>query len=151
MYVLPLLTKDRWCVRCAHAFRTPHARNQHIRDSVNHHKCPACDFDGASWDDLLEHCRNEGCRTVCRDCDNGVGMHWVAQSNEYLEHVDKFNVCTECERHFTSPGRLHQVGYRTCIVNERGMLKMSSIDFLTVNRSTSAINALTCLKPTVAW
>ncbi|CAG5181304.1 uncharacterized protein ALTATR162_LOCUS9695 [Alternaria atra] len=97
-----------WCERCDRSYRTSHALNQHVRDSPNHHECPECDFDCATWDDLLDHCRDEGCRTVCQGCNDGSGSHWEFQCDEYWDHVEDFNVCTQCERHFTSSSHLHQ-------------------------------------------
>ncbi|KAF2252188.1 hypothetical protein BU26DRAFT_421026, partial [Trematosphaeria pertusa] len=71
-----------------------------------HNECPVCDFDGETWDELLDHCREEGCRTVCRGCDGGHGSHWESECDAYWEHLDEHNVCTQCERHFSTPDNL---------------------------------------------
>ncbi|KAF2126565.1 hypothetical protein P153DRAFT_297855, partial [Dothidotthia symphoricarpi CBS 119687] len=73
-----------------------------------HHECPACDFDGESWEDLLQHCRQTSCREVCQGCDDGSGSLWGSNSDGYWEHVDDHNVCTQCERHFGTPDNLFQ-------------------------------------------
>ncbi|KAF2024781.1 hypothetical protein EK21DRAFT_93777 [Setomelanomma holmii] len=96
------------CHRCDRSFRTYSALYQHERDSSNHHECPVCDYDGTSWEDLLEHCREEGCRDVCGGCNNGQGTLWAEDCDEYWEHVEDYNVCTECERHFSSASNLYQ-------------------------------------------
>ncbi|KAH6876037.1 hypothetical protein BKA58DRAFT_437990 [Alternaria rosae] len=97
-----------WCQRCNRPYGTINALDQHVRDSPKHHDCPECDFDADTWDELLDHCRDEGCRTVCQDCDDGDGIHYDPQSDEYWNHVEEFNVCIQCERHFDSPTNLHQ-------------------------------------------
>ena len=112
---------DRSCERCDRCYRNSHALHQHIRDSPSHHECPGCDFDGATWEDLLDHFREEGCRTACQGCNDGSGSYWVPQSEEYLDHVEDFNVCTQCERHFASQSHLHQVKRENCQSNECGV------------------------------
>jgi len=103
------LTRYRWCHRCDRSFQTYNALNQHTRDSSDHHECPECDFDGTSWEDLLDHCRDEGCRIVCEGCNDGGGAHWNNDGIGYREHVESENVCTECDRHFSSSSNLYQV------------------------------------------
>ncbi|KAH7067511.1 hypothetical protein BKA63DRAFT_522275 [Paraphoma chrysanthemicola] len=97
-----------YCHRCERSFRSYSALAQHTRDSLNHYECPECDFDGTSWDELLDHCREEDCRTVCQGCNDGEGTHWDHDCEEYWEHVEEENVCTTCERHFSSASNLHQ-------------------------------------------
>ncbi|KAF1957978.1 hypothetical protein CC80DRAFT_491291 [Byssothecium circinans] len=97
-----------YCHRCDKRFIKEHALHQHVRDSPRHKLCPECDFDGESWDDLLDHCRETNCRSVCQDCDNGGGIHWRYNCDAYLKHLEDENVCTECERHFDNPTNLYQ-------------------------------------------
>ncbi|KAH7384149.1 hypothetical protein DE146DRAFT_667988 [Phaeosphaeria sp. MPI-PUGE-AT-0046c] len=96
------------CYRCNRSFRDLRAFRQHKSDSRNHHECPACDFDASSWSGLLQHCRDDGCQTVCIGCNDGGGSYWEPDSSAYWEHVDEENVCIECELHFESPSNLHQ-------------------------------------------
>ncbi|KAI1514535.1 hypothetical protein KJE20_07667 [Pyrenophora tritici-repentis] len=35
-------------------------------------------------------------------------MHWDNEDGGYQKHVDEFNVCTDCERHFSSLSHLYQ-------------------------------------------
>ncbi|KAF2113010.1 hypothetical protein BDV96DRAFT_579575 [Lophiotrema nucula] len=103
------------CVRCDRSFRSQQALRQHLRDSYNHHPCNGCGLDCHSWDDIVEHCRIEGCRTFCQGCDEGDGSLWVPDSRAYWEHVEEENVCTQCGRHFDSPSNLthHKLTHRT--------------------------------------
>ncbi|KAF2825689.1 hypothetical protein CC86DRAFT_370617 [Ophiobolus disseminans] len=96
------------CYRCDRSFRTYNALYQHQRDSRNHNECPECDFDGISWDDLLEHCRDEGCQIVCEGCNDGGGSHWDNDGVNYQDHIETENVCTECDQHFGSLSNLYQ-------------------------------------------
>ncbi|KAF2681533.1 hypothetical protein K458DRAFT_81828 [Lentithecium fluviatile CBS 122367] len=90
------------CLRCNRTYRSWQAFYQHARDSRHHNECPECDFDGECWSDLLDHCRDEGCRAVCGGCNS----HFDYQ--EYWEHLEDENVCRTCERHFDSPSNLYQ-------------------------------------------
>jgi hypothetical protein len=100
---------DRWCGRCNRFFRTYRSYDQHVQTSSRHWQCPAqCGEDCFDWDDLLEHCEENGCAAVCRGCDGGAGKYFL-DDNEYWEHVDLQNVCTECGRHFDHVDNLHQV------------------------------------------
>jgi hypothetical protein len=108
------LTPDRWCDRCDRPFATSGALEQHIRNSLHHHECPVCKFDAPSWDELVEHCREEGCRTVCQGCFDGAGGLWKRNCDAYWEHLEDENVCTECERHCSGTHNLHQVDHASC-------------------------------------
>lgn len=105
----PKLTSNSWCNRCHKSYGSTQAFEQHLRDSPHHFACPECAFDGWTWDQLLQHFRDDGCRIACRGCNDGGGAHWTSHSNAYWHHVHDENVCTECERHFSSPHNLHQV------------------------------------------
>jgi hypothetical protein len=69
-----------------------------------------CAFDGLSWEDLLRHHRSTKHRTVGQGCDDGDGMIWDGKSKEYLDYLDKADVCTVCEGHFDSLSNLEHVG-----------------------------------------
>jgi hypothetical protein len=101
--------KSRYCHRCQRSFRTWDALDRHTRHSRKHNECPECDFDGTSWDDLLGHCYEQGCRIVCEGCNDGQGSHWPVDRRAYDEHMITENVCDECDRHFDSPSNLYQV------------------------------------------
>ncbi|OAL05523.1 hypothetical protein IQ06DRAFT_239686 [Phaeosphaeriaceae sp. SRC1lsM3a] len=96
------------CHRCDRSFRDDRALHQHKNDSHYHYECPVCDFDASTWDELLEHCREVGCRIVCMGCDDGEGEHWEPDGQAYRQHISEHNVCPECELHFESPSNLHQ-------------------------------------------
>ena len=85
------------------------AIQQHYDDSRSHYRCTKCSFDGTSWDDLLDHYRDTGHKIVCQGCDDGDGMTWEPNSQEYLDHLEDENVCEQCERHFASLSNLQQV------------------------------------------
>jgi hypothetical protein len=106
-YPSSLLTSYSWCHRCRRQYRSLSAYHQHVRDSNRHHECPECDFDGEDWDDLFQHLRITGCQIVCEGCNDGDGSYW--STSEYWQHVEEENVCTDCQRHFTSPSHLYQV------------------------------------------
>ena len=119
-----LLTSISWCNRCERIYRSLSALYQHVRDSPRHYECPECDFDGTTWDNLLQHCRTEGCRRVCQGCDGGRGEHWSIPG--YSIHVRVSNVCTDCERHFTSPSHLYQVSRLASFATLRNQGKLAS-------------------------
>jgi hypothetical protein len=56
----------------------------------------------AGWDDLLSHCRETSCRSVCRGCDNGNGETWPFESEEFWQHFADQHACADCEVHFQS-------------------------------------------------
>ncbi|KAJ4993144.1 hypothetical protein SVAN01_01496 [Stagonosporopsis vannaccii] len=95
-----------YCKRCDRRFPSSHAIAQHLNDSSQHHRCSVCDFDGPSWDILLEHHRSTKHRAVCQGCDDGDGMIWDPKSKEYLDHLHDDNACLVCEGHFDSLSNL---------------------------------------------
>ncbi|KAF2743598.1 hypothetical protein M011DRAFT_220004 [Sporormia fimetaria CBS 119925] len=126
-----------FCARCQRNFRTSDALNQHRRNSSFHHECPNCDFDATSWEELLQHCRETGCRTACQGCNDGDGELWDwtvnNQRKRYWRHVRRHNVCTDCERHFETPNSLeqHKITHRTadyeCLVCDRSFKTYSGM------------------------
>ncbi|KAF1996749.1 hypothetical protein P154DRAFT_525333 [Amniculicola lignicola CBS 123094] len=104
-----------FCHRCQRSFRFQSDYDKHIRYSLAHHTCGSCGFDAPSWSDLLDHCRDTECYTVCQGCDDGLGELWDEDSEEYWEHVDEENVCVTCEQHFESEDNLrnHQLTHRS--------------------------------------
>jgi DNA-directed RNA polymerase subunit RPC12/RpoP len=104
-----------FCDRCDRWFKTQRAYRQHVDNFQSHWECPECDFDGESRADLIDHCRDEGCRDYCQGCDGGTGRFWVPDSHAYWWHVEDENVCTQCERHFQSSDNLaqHNLSHRT--------------------------------------
>lgn len=103
-----LTYNHRWCGRCKKYWRTQNAFRQHLLNSPHHHECNECDFDGNSWAELLDHCRRTSCFKVCQGCDDGQGMLWNQEFDGYWQHVKDENVCIKCERHYSTPGHLHQ-------------------------------------------
>ena len=103
----------RYCNRCKRGFKSEKGLALHVQDSRRHWECPTCTHDADGWDALLEHCRETKCRSVCQGCDGGVGEHWRYYSNEFWQHVNDCNVCTECEEHFKSYHELKKVGGST--------------------------------------
>ncbi|KAF2787457.1 hypothetical protein K505DRAFT_342923 [Melanomma pulvis-pyrius CBS 109.77] len=104
-----------WCHRCYRSFRTYQALYQHYRDSVHHHECPDCDFDGEFRDELLDHFRKEGCRThrlshksakceclgCCRMFKTYGGMIIHLETGACVSGIDRFDVyetVAECRR-----------------------------------------------------
>ncbi|CAI6340928.1 unnamed protein product [Periconia digitata] len=103
-----------WCRRCSRRFGKYSALRQHVRDSQNHYECNICQFDGETWDELLDHARGEQCGIVCQGCDGGLGEIWSNDGNGYWEHVKQENVCMICDRHFENPNNLrqHEISHR---------------------------------------
>jgi hypothetical protein len=82
---------------------------QHLDDSARHHICDVCGHDALTWDKCVEHYRETNHRTVCDGCNNGKGMAWPADSDEYWYHLQDENVCDDCEQHFMTPSNLENV------------------------------------------
>jgi hypothetical protein len=101
---------EPYCDRCERGFPSVSAREQHYDYSYQHHCCLVCLFDGYSGDELLQHYRNTGHRTVCMGCSDGHGLLWIPGCQEYFDHLEAQNVCTICERHFESRSNLEHVG-----------------------------------------
>jgi hypothetical protein len=151
MYAFALLTTNRRCERCNRSYRTPGALRQHVRDFPNHYNCPGCHLEADTWNELLEHRRKTGCRAVCQDCDDGRGMHYDFESDEYWDHVEEFNACTDCERHFISPSNLHEVGCKLNVFKIQCMLTICSMKYLIGNLHMRAMDVARCTRLTAAW
>jgi hypothetical protein len=104
-----ILTTSRWWDRCQCLFANYDVITQHIQNSLDHNRCPVCDFDSTSWEGLLDHCCEDGCRTMCQGCKNRRGAHWRWDSRVYWQHLITDDVCDECERHFSALSDLHWV------------------------------------------
>ncbi|KAL5381115.1 hypothetical protein DPSP01_007371 [Paraphaeosphaeria sporulosa] len=106
-----------WCHRCDRSFATHRAKSQHLQNSPRHNECPECDFDGETWDELLDHIREEDCCRVCGGCNGGRGGYWE-DDDAYWEHVEDCHVCTDCDRHFENANNLeqHKLSHRTAQV-----------------------------------
>ncbi|KAF2997158.1 hypothetical protein E8E13_005462 [Curvularia kusanoi] len=88
-----------YCFRCQRGFKTKCGLSLHIHDSRRHWECPTCSYDAQGWDELLDHCRQTNCRSVCQGCHDGRGKHWPYSSVEYWDHIQDHHVCGKCEEH----------------------------------------------------
>lgn len=94
-----------YCSRCQKSFPSFSAKQQHIRDSLNHNVCHACSFppDYATEDDLDNHLEDE--HNICTYCDRQFDT-----PSQLAQHdVAKHNMCMNCRQYFNTPANLSSV------------------------------------------
>ena len=94
-----------YCPRCQKSFAFVSARQQHIRDSLNHHVCHICPSppDYATEDELDEHLQDE--HNICVTCDKQFNT-----PRQLVQHdVAKHNMCMTCRKYYTSPANRNSV------------------------------------------
>ncbi|CAP79196.1 Pc06g02030 [Penicillium rubens Wisconsin 54-1255] len=88
-----------YCPRCQKSFTFVSARQQHIRDSLNHHVCHIYPSppNYATEDELDEHLQDE--HNICVTCDKQFNT-----PRQLVQHdVAKHNMCMTCRKYYTSP------------------------------------------------
>lgn len=96
---------SRYCNRCAKTFDSLPAKQQHVKDSRNHHLCHVCSspHDYATEDELDEHLESQ--HYICVPCDKQF-----RRSDDLERHdIAKHNLCAKCQRYFDSPANLKSV------------------------------------------
>ncbi|PHH53361.1 Zinc finger protein 132 [Ceratocystis fimbriata CBS 114723] len=90
------------CLRCDKTFRQLAHKQQHIRDSMNHHICSFCPspLDFSTRDGLVSHLEVE--HNVCPLCHQVFSTG--AQRRQHYH--DRHNICLKCGRSFKSPSNL---------------------------------------------
>jgi hypothetical protein len=76
---------------------------------LGHTFCLSCGYHASNRGDLLDHCEETGCYTVCRGCDNGQGKIWPPNSAAFMQHLEDHNVHLPAGKHFDTPEELEQV------------------------------------------
>lgn len=147
-----------YCRRCDREFRYYTAKAQHIQASSMHNLCEVCQYDGPSWQDLLDHYAETEHMQVCWGCNDGEGDAWTPDSKAYRHHLEDYNVCRLCHRHFDNEDNLLHVSSCSCFPRRldaggfrRPLSNLPSIKLPIDVLHRNALAATTCSRTTVAW